>query len=69
MRRLYAGKYSGVGIPQPASMEGEARESERLSSYFYFCLGLKFKEKHPGHVHLIIHDLYWRRVGSFIIQK
>lgn len=60
---------AGGRAPQPASTEGEAQESKELSNDFHFCLGQKFKEKHLGHVHLIIHDLYWRQVGSFIIQK
>lgn len=68
MNRSYACKCSG-GNPSASSMEGEATERERLTNYFYFCLGLQVKEKHLGHVCLIIHDLYWRQVGSFIIQK
>lgn len=56
--------------PHPsASTEGEAKESQQLTESFHFCLGWKCKEKPLGHVHLIIHDLYWRQVGSFIIQK
>jgi len=72
LKRLCTGYTRGktaARIPQPGSTEREATESGRLTKYFYFCLGLKFKEKPLGHVHLIIHDLYWRQVGSFIIQK
>lgn len=57
------------GCNPSASREGGAKEREQLNNYSSFCLRMKFKEKHLGHVHLIIHDLYWRQVGSFIIQK